>query len=120
MTNIYKCCKFMGSQKNVWVREIPRISIFFGLIFLLALSSCQLNSPDEGLNGRITIWHSWSPGETVILNETLTQFQEIHPNVHISTVAFPYDQLLDEFMTAGTEGLGPTLLLGTNLLYNEQ
>ena len=114
MTNIYKRCKFLGSQKNALVREIPRFPILFCLIFLLVLSSCQLNTPDEGLNGRITIWHSWSPGETVILNETLTQFQEIHPQVHISTVAFPYDQLLDEFMTAGTEGLGPTLLFGTD------
>ena len=114
MTNIYKCWEFLGSQKNALVREIQRFPIFFGLIFLLVLSSCQLNPSDEGLNGRITIWHSWSPGEMGILNETLTQFQEIHPNVKISTVAFPYDQLLDEFMTAGTEGLGPTLLLGTD------
>jgi len=84
------------------------------LIFLLVLSSCQLNPSDEGLTGRITIWHSWSPEETVILNGTFAQFQEIHPQVHISTIAFPYDQLLDEFLIGGTEGLGPTLLLGTD------
>jgi len=81
---------------------------------LLVLSSCQLNPSDEGLTGRITIWHSWSPEETVILNGTFAQFQEIHPQVHISTIAFPYDQLLDEFLIGGTEGLGPTLLLGTD------
>ena len=84
------------------------------MIFLLVLSSCQLNPSDEGLTGRITIWHSWSPEETVILNGTFAQFQEIHPQVHISTIAFPYDQLLDEFLIGGTEGLGPTLLLGTD------
>jgi arabinogalactan oligomer/maltooligosaccharide transport system substrate-binding protein len=111
---MYKRWKFLGSQKNALVKEIPRISIFLGLIFLLVLSSCQLNAPDKGLNGRITIWHSWSTEETVILNETLTQFQEIHPNVHISSIAFPYDQILAEFMEAGKEGLGPTLIFGTD------
>jgi maltose-binding protein MalE len=83
-------------------------------MFFLMLSSCQRNASNEGLNGRVTIWHSWPSGEAVVLEETLDQFQEIHPDVHISTVAFPYDQLLAEFMLAGAEGLGPTLLLGTD------
>jgi len=92
----------------------PKNLIFIGLIFLLLLSGCQSNAPNEGLNGRVTLWHSWSPGEAVVLEETLDQFEEIHPDVHISTVAFPYDQLLAEFILAGAEGLGPTLLLGAD------
>jgi maltose-binding protein MalE len=84
------------------------------LVFLLSLYGCQLVPPDEGLNGRITLWHSWTAEEALILEETLDQFQEIHPDVQIITTAFPYNQILAEFIVAGEEGLGPTLLLGTD------
>lgn len=90
------------------------MKIFWCLIFLLLLCGCQLNPPDDDLNGRITLWHSWSPPEELILEETLAQFQEIHPNVQIINTAFPYNKILAEFMVAGKEGLGPTLILGTD------
>jgi arabinogalactan oligomer/maltooligosaccharide transport system substrate-binding protein len=84
------------------------------LVFLMVLSSCQLTSSNDQLRGRVTIWHSWAPEETVILDQALTEFEEIYPNVNISSIAFPYDQILAEFMQAGKEGLGPTLIFGTN------
>jgi maltose-binding protein MalE len=34
--------------------------------------------------------------------------------MHISILAFPSDQILEEFMFAGKEGLGPTMLLFTD------
>jgi len=114
MPNIDKRWKSVAPRRKALVGRILYPPSFFFLILLLILSGCQQNSPDEDLNGRITLWHSWSPAEAVILDETLVQFQEIHPNVHISKVAFPYDQLFAEFMLAGKEGLGPTLFLGTD------
>lgn len=84
------------------------------LILLLILCGCQFDTPDVGLNGRVTLWHSWTPDEALVLEKALDQFQEIHPNVQIITTAFPYDQILTEFMVAGKEGLGPSLLLGTD------
>ena len=89
-----------------------RLKIIWCLVVLLALSSCLLKAQDENLRGWITLWHSWTPAEVLILEETLDQFQEIHPDVHISAVAFPQDQVITEFIAAGEDGLGPTLLLG--------
>lgn len=83
-------------------------------VFLLVLSSCQLTSSNDQLSGRVTIWHTWTPEETLVLDQALAEFEEIHPNVHIVSVAFSYDQILAEFMEAGKEGLGPTLIFGTN------
>ena len=84
------------------------------LVFLVILCGCQFGTSNGGLNGRVTLWHSWSAEEALILEEVLEQFQEIHPDVQIITTAFPYNQILTEFMVAGEEGLGPTLLLGTD------
>jgi len=50
----------------------------------------------------------------IVLEQALSQFQEIHPNVSIITTAFPDDQILTEFMVAAKEGLGPTLPLGVD------
>ena len=83
-----------------------------GLILLLILCGCQIGTPNDGLNGRITLWHSWPPADAFVLEQALSQFQEIHPNVEITTTAFPGDQIFTEFMAAGEEGLGPTLFLG--------
>lgn len=84
------------------------------LIFLLVLCACQFESISVRLNGRITVWHSWTPEEALVLEQALDQFREIHPEVKITTTAIPHDQILAEFTVAGKEGLGPTLLLGND------
>lgn len=84
-----------------------------GIVFLLLLmTGCRSSAPVDELKGRITLWHSWTPAEAAVLDESLAQFQEIHPQVHISTVALPRDQILDEFYKVGDDGLGPGLLIG--------
>ena len=80
-----------------------RLKIIWLLFLLLLIVSCRPTSPDDELSGRITLWHSWSEEDAVILEEALAQFQEIHPNVHIVPVAFPEDQILDEFNKSGNE-----------------
>ena len=82
------------------------------LIFILTMSSCQQGDAAEKLSGRVTLWHSWSPAEAQILGQALEEFQELHPDVQVITTAFPNDQIYSEFLVAGMEGLGPTLLLG--------
>jgi maltose-binding protein MalE len=46
-----------------------------------------------------------------VLEEALLEFQEIHPNAKVATVALPKDQLLSAFIDAGNDGLGPGLLI---------
>ena len=69
-----------------------RWRIVWLLFLLLPIASCQRSKSDDELKGRLTLWHSWSSVESVILEEALTQFQEIHPDVHIISVALPEDQ----------------------------
>jgi arabinogalactan oligomer/maltooligosaccharide transport system substrate-binding protein len=85
------------------------------LIFLLLLiASCQTNSTDDELNGRITLWHGWSAEETSVLEGTLDEFQEINPDVSVVSVALPPEELLAQFEQAAADGLGPDLLLGSS------
>ncbi len=86
---------------------------FFALLFLLSLlASCQPTSPADELSGRITLWHSWSEEDVAVLEEALAEFQDIYPNVRIASIAFPEDQILQEFNKSGIDGLGPALLIG--------
>ena len=88
--------------------------IFWLLFLLLLITGCQGNKPDGELNGRITIWHSWRAADAAVLQDVLARFGEIHPNVQITTVALPEDQILDEYIDAGNDGFGPGLLIGSN------
>jgi arabinogalactan oligomer/maltooligosaccharide transport system substrate-binding protein len=83
--------------------------LLFPLLFMV---SCQPSPADDELNGRITLWHSWSPAEAVVLEDALSEFEEIHPHVRIITVALPEEQLLPEFYKVGNDGLAPALLIG--------
>ena len=91
-----------------------RLKVTGLLLLLLATVSCQSNVADDELNGRVTLWHSWTAAEAEVLDEALSQFQEIHPKVQIITFALPQDQILKEFTAAGNDGLGPGLLIGTD------
>jgi arabinogalactan oligomer/maltooligosaccharide transport system substrate-binding protein len=84
-----------------------------GIIFLLLiLSGCQSSAGDDELEGRISLWHSYSPEEARVLQEALTQFEEIHPKVQIITIAMPEGQMLEQFYKVGNNGLGPGLMIG--------
>ncbi len=88
--------------------------LLLGFLFCLSgfLLGCQEDPEDDELNGRITLWHSWPPTEFIVLEAALDEFQEIHPDVRITAVALPKEQLLDSLYDAGTDGLGPDLFLG--------
>ena len=73
------------------------------LIVMAALAGCQTQTSDDGLSGRITLWHSWTPAEADILDEALAEFQELHPEVRIIPVALPEDRILEEFQARQRE-----------------
>ena len=89
-----------------------RLKIKWVLFFLLTMMGCQSTTQDDELNGRITLWHSWSGTEAAILEDALGQFQEIHPDVQVITTAVPESEILAGFIEAGNNGLGPGLLIG--------
>ncbi len=79
---------------------------------LFLLLGCQPVTPEDDLNGRITIWHSWSGQDAVVLREMLDRFQEIHPNVRVVDLGMPADQILAEFKDAAQNGLAPGVVIG--------
>lgn len=89
-----------------------RFRIAWLLFLLLLIVGCRATSPEDELSGRITLWHSWSEEDAVVLEEALAQFEEIHPEVRIVPVALPEDQILGEFNRSGNDGTGPALLIG--------
>jgi len=89
-----------------------RIRTLWLLFILLLIVSCQPGNSENEMSGRITIWHSWSEEEAVVLEEALAQFEEIHPEVHIALLDLPKEHILDEFKKSGNDGLGPALLIG--------
>ena len=91
-----------------------RLKITWLLFLMLLIVSCRESLPDDELNGRITLWHSWSAAEAAVLEEVLAQFQEIHPNVRIISIALPEDHILEEYIQSGDAGLGPGLLIGND------
>ena len=91
-----------------------RMKIGWLLLLLLILAGCRAETPDDELSGRITLWHSWSAAEAAVLNEALAEFQELHPEVRVIPVALPEDQILEEFIAAGNDGLGPGVLIGAD------
>ncbi len=84
------------------------------LISLLIFAGCQGNQYQDELQGRVTLWHTWSPAEAAELEADLARFEEIHPGVQIITLSLPENQFLEELIAAGQDGLGPALFLGKN------
>ncbi len=85
------------------------------LLWLLLIGGCRATlGDDDVLRGRVTLWHSWPPREAAILEESLSEFQEIQKDVLVITVALPEGELLEQFFEAGKDGFGPDLLLGSD------
>jgi arabinogalactan oligomer/maltooligosaccharide transport system substrate-binding protein len=60
----------------------------------------------------VTIWHSWSDSEVVVLEDVLQAFQVIYPYVYFDVLYVPFDDLLRTFQAAAYRGDGPSILLG--------
>ena len=66
----------------------------------------------DQLGGRILLWHAWNEEDSVVLDEVLGRFREIHPGVTIKVQRFEHqDALQAEFITSADAGLGPDVLI---------
>ena len=69
-----------------------------------------LSPPPAGSS--VTIWHSWSNAETIMLREVIRSFQRTYADVTFTMHFVPVDDMFDTFRQAGYYGGGPSLLLG--------
>jgi arabinogalactan oligomer / maltooligosaccharide transport system substrate-binding protein len=100
--------------KVAWVRGLR---LLFLLAWLMLLAGCQLlpslaqESEPETLDGRILVWHSWNAADTAVLNGFITSFRQLHPDVTIVVVAYPANQLQQQYIQSTPLGFGPDLLI---------
>jgi arabinogalactan oligomer/maltooligosaccharide transport system substrate-binding protein len=64
------------------------------------------------LTGTITLWHAWKDTEIESLNEVISGFQALHPNVTFDVLYVPFDDLQNKVTTEWSTGTGPSVLIG--------
>jgi maltose-binding protein MalE len=68
--------------------------------------------PEMKLEGTVTLWHAWKENEIESLNDVITGFQAMYPDVQFDVLYVPFDDLRGKFETAAATGGGPALLIG--------
>ena len=80
---------------------------------LLAGGTLRLASAQD-LSGKLTLWHGWTGAEADTLNnDILPAWKTANPNVEVSVLAVPFDQLKNKYSTDAATGGGPDLLIGS-------
>jgi maltose-binding protein MalE len=72
-------------------------------------------SPEASLpavSGTVTLWHSWSEGETPVLVQTIAEFQSRYPGVQFDVLYIPAENFQAKLESAVAQGKGPTLWFG--------
>ena len=64
------------------------------------------------LSGTVTLWHSWSEGETPVLVQTIAEFQSRYPGVQFDVLYIPAEKLQARLESAASQGRSPTLWFG--------
>ncbi len=91
------------------------LELILFLLLIIGISGCSLFSePQEGLSGRIILWHGWTGNESDILTRTIRQFEEVNPGLDVTVVSLPEEELLSRYQTAASDGLGPDLMIGSS------
>ncbi len=67
----------------------------------------------DGLSGEVSFWTAYntvSPENETLVNEIIPAFQALHPNVTVTALALPYDELRTKLLTSIAGGLSPDLV----------
>lgn len=85
------------------------------MLLTAALAGCSRDaSTDAALHGRVLLWHTWNEADTIVLENVIDQFEELHPGVVVITAAIPSADMPEQFTDAARQGLGPNLLIGSS------
>lgn len=72
----------------------------------------ELSPTPAGLQGTVTIWHSWDESRVPLLVQIIDGFRAENPQVHFDVLYVPAEDLRIRYETTTREGWGPALLLG--------
>jgi len=76
-------------------------------------TSTLLPSPTPA-TGTITLWHSWAQADGDALAQILEAFAGHNPGIQVDTLFVAYDDLLQSYAQAVSDGSGPDLVLAPN------
>jgi len=64
----------------------------------------------------VTIWHGYHTGgsEEAALTNQVNQYQKDHPNVKVTVLAIPFDQIFNKYETETAAGGGPDMFTAPN------
>jgi multiple sugar transport system substrate-binding protein len=86
------------------VSTVTRPRIFLALLAVLALvlAACGGGGGSESAGGKtkITIWHGWTDVQADNFTKLLDQYNKEHPDVEVTQLATPSDQVLQKVLTA--------------------
>lgn len=90
--------------------KAKRMWIFLSVLLSMALilSACGKKAEPAG----ITIWHGYIETEERAFSQVVSDFMAANPDVTISVLAVPFDELQNKFQTEVAAGAGPTLVTG--------
>ncbi len=78
-------------------------------------STVETTVETEGpIVGTVTLWHGWTEREIESLDEVISAFRAVHPEVVVETRVVPFDDLRSTVTAAWATGEGPTVLLGAS------
>ncbi len=87
------------------------------LIFAIASMACAVLIGAAPIDAQdqvtITFWHTYSetsPENDTLVNTLIPMFEAEHPNIHVESAPYPYDDFRQALLTAAAAGEGPDLV----------
>ena len=89
--------------------------LLLNLLLAFLLAGCNLFSNRPlALTGDILLWHSWDEQDALVLEQVLEHVAEINPQTSVIAIHVPAEEILDRYIVATEQGVGPDLLLGSS------
>lgn len=93
-------------------RDASRLILLVALALVHVAGCARANGAGiQGVRGRIILWHAWPEAEAQVLDDLLDGFSSAYPQARIIRSAVPSEDLIDEYRTRASMGLGPDLLI---------
>lgn len=86
------------------------------MIAVFALSACAAPTATPAGPVALTVWHGYHAGgtEEATINKLVADYMTAHPNVKITVLEVPFDQLFNKYETDTAAGGGPDLYTAPN------
>lgn len=90
--------------------------IFVMLSLLIALTMALSACGQAAAPASLTIWHGYHAGgsEETTINTIVKNYMAAHPNIKVTVLEVPFDQLFNKYETSAAAGGGPDMFTAPN------